>query len=120
MDDQFKELSRRRFLKGVGGAAVVARAAAGLGAEARAEAVSVADVPNAGRASLQARDSSLVLGNRQVELKIDRQTGFFQEIFNKLEGTGVWPFGMRLGGGWHRYRVSEPTGTEQALQCPAS
>jgi hypothetical protein len=67
-------------------------------------AAGLAGVPDAGPAFLREADSLLLLGNDHVELQIDRQTGFFQDIFNKqtgihhkLEGTGVWPFGMRLG-----------------------
>lgn len=47
----------------------------------------------------------LCIGNDQVELKIDRNTGFIKDIFNKKTGihhkdgesSGVWPFGLRLG-----------------------
>ncbi len=95
---------RRDFLKGVGGVVAAVSAAERLNAKTHGGTVGVADVPNAGPAYSQATDSSLLLGNQQVELKIDRATGFFQDIFNKqtgihhkLEGTGVWPFGMRLG-----------------------
>lgn len=49
--------------------------------------------------------SLLCIENDHVELKIDRQTGFFIDIYNKETGihhkesdiSGVWPLGLRLG-----------------------
>lgn len=50
-------------------------------------------------------ETCIYFGNNIVELKIDRGTGFFRNIFNKMtridhkarEESGVWPFGLRLG-----------------------
>ena len=47
----------------------------------------------------------LCIGNDRVELKIDKETGFIADIYNKEtdihhkdgEKSGVWPLGMRLG-----------------------
>ncbi len=47
---------------------------------------------------------SIALGNQQVELTVDRQTGYFLDIHNKTTGlhhkldeSGSWPFRLRLG-----------------------
>lgn len=48
--------------------------------------------------------STLAVGNEQVEIILDRGTGYFSDIWNrntgvhhKVEGTGAWPFGLRVG-----------------------
>ena len=49
--------------------------------------------------------SLLCIGNDHIELKIDCQTGFFIDIYNKETGihhkesevSGVWPLGLRMG-----------------------
>src|SRR5579862_8480037 len=95
-------LDRRRFIEGVGWMIVAASQVDDLSGQTPGK--SPSGRPDALPAYLRVTDSSLLLGNDQVELKIDSHTGFFEDIMNKqtgmhhkLEGTGTWPLGLRLG-----------------------